>query len=87
MLSNLKQRIKVGHVKAALAANAELLAIYWGMEIMISKRIKREDWEAKVVDNLSEDLRKAYPEMKGLSPLNLRYMRSFYEEFEGLQFL
>jgi hypothetical protein len=34
---------------------------------------------AKVIDRLSSDLRQSFPEMKGLSPRNLKYMRAFAE--------
>jgi hypothetical protein len=30
-----------------------------------------------VIDRLSADLREAFPEMQGLSPRNLKYMRAF----------
>jgi predicted nuclease of restriction endonuclease-like (RecB) superfamily len=34
-------------------------------------------WGTKVIDRLSADLRDAFPEMNGLSPRNLLFMRSF----------
>jgi len=34
---------------------------------------------AKFIDRLSSDLREAFPDMKGLSPRNLKYMRAFSE--------
>ena len=37
----------------------------------------REGWGAKVIDRLAEDLREAFPDMKGFSPRNLKYMRAF----------
>lgn len=40
-------------------------------------RQEREGWGAKVIDRLSQDLREAYPDMRGLSPRNLKYMRAF----------
>ena len=40
-------------------------------------------WGAKVIDHLSHDLRNAFPDMKGFSPRNLKYMRSFAESWSG----
>ena len=40
-------------------------------------------WGAKVIDRLSEDLRRAFPEMKGFSPRNLKYMRASAEAWPG----
>ena len=38
---------------------------------------KKEGWGAKVIDRLSHDLKSAFPDMNGLSPRNLKYMRTF----------
>ena len=51
-------------------------------------RNKQEGWGTKVVDHLAADLKAEFPEMKGLSPRNLRYMREFaiaYPQFLILQ--
>ena len=40
-------------------------------------RQNKEGWGAKVIDRLSTDLREAFPDMRGLSPRNLKYMRAF----------
>jgi predicted nuclease of restriction endonuclease-like (RecB) superfamily len=36
-----------------------------------------EGWGAKIIDRLSSDLKEAFPDMKGLSVRNLKYMRAF----------
>jgi predicted nuclease of restriction endonuclease-like (RecB) superfamily len=77
LLARLKREIAAARTRAALAVNAELIGLYWriGREILV--RQKREGWGAKVIDRLSADLREAFPEMKGLSVRNLKYMRAF----------
>ena len=40
---------------------------------------RQEGWGTKVIDRLAGDLRRAYPDMTGLSPRNLKYMRAFAE--------
>jgi hypothetical protein len=42
-------------------------------------RQQRENWGAKVIDRLAADLRRAFSDMKGFSPRNLKYMRAFAE--------
>ena len=42
-------------------------------------RQEQEGWGTKVIDRLAADLRRAYPDMIGLSPRNLKYMRAFAE--------
>jgi predicted nuclease of restriction endonuclease-like (RecB) superfamily len=54
-----------------------MVLLYWDIGRVILDRQEREGWGAKIIDRLSADLREAYPEMKGLSPRNLKYMRTF----------
>jgi hypothetical protein len=42
-------------------------------------RQRIEGWGTKVIDRLAKDLRAEFPEMQGLSPRNLRYMKAFAE--------
>ena len=53
----------------------------------ILRRQGEEGWGAKVIDRLSVDLRREFPEMKGFSPRNLKYMRAFAEAWEDDGFL
>ena len=59
-----------------LVANAGLVLLYWDIGRAILDRQGREGWGAKVIDRLSQDLRDVYPDMQGLSPRNLKYMRA-----------
>lgn len=42
---------------------------------------EREGWGTKVIEQISHDLRKEFPEMKGLSSRNLVYMRTFADRW------
>ena len=77
LLSDLKERIHAARMRATLAANAELTLLYWDIGRCILDRQEQQGWGAKVVQRLSVDLRLAFPDMKGLSPRNLKYMRTF----------
>jgi predicted nuclease of restriction endonuclease-like (RecB) superfamily len=77
VLDEIKQRIGQERVRAVMAANAAMVLLYWDIGRMILARQEREGWGAKVIDRLSTDLQKAYPDMRGLSPRNLKYMRAF----------
>ena len=65
--------------RAALAANAELIQLYWQIGRDILERQARQGWGSKVIERLARDLRMAFPEMKGFSRANLLYMRAFAE--------
>ncbi len=84
-LSSLKARIAGARVRAALAANAEMIALYHDLGRDILERQGREGWGARVIDRLSADLREAFPEMQGLSSRNLKYMKHFAQECPDLQ--
>lgn len=56
-----------------------MILLYWDIGRVILERQSAEGWGAKVIDRLSSDLREAFPDMKGLSPRNLKYMRAFAE--------
>ena len=77
LLSDLKESIQAAQVKAGLAVNRELVLLYWSIGREILNRQQGEGWGAKVIDRLSRDLRAAFPEMKGFSSRNLKYMRAF----------
>lgn len=76
-LSDIKQRIQQERLRTVLAANSAMILLYWDVGIQILRRQKDSGWGAKVIDRLSADLKSAYPEMQGLSPRNLKYMRAF----------
>lgn len=78
-LGEIKQRIQQERLRAVMAANSAMVLLYWDIGQLILTRQEREGWGAKVIDRLSADLRETYPEMKGLSPRNLLFMRSFAE--------
>lgn len=79
LLAGLKQRIAGERLRVVLAANAAMVLLYWDIGRTILNRQASEGWGAKVIDRLSSDLRDAFPDMKGLSPRNLKYMRAFAE--------
>ncbi len=77
LLGDLKERIRAAQVRAALSVNRELIALYWQIGRAISDRQETHGWGTQVIDRLSADLRHTFPDMRGFSPRNLRYMRAF----------
>lgn len=75
LLAQMKQQIHGARMRAVLAANQALTLLYWDLGRTILERQAVEGWGAKVIDRLSRDLRRAFPDMKGLSPRNFKYMR------------
>jgi len=86
-LVELKVRIHTAQQRAALAVNRELVLLYWQIGRDILDRQGREGWGSKVIERLAQDLRIAFPEMKGFSPRNLKYMRAFAEAWPDSEFV
>jgi len=84
LLASLKERVATARVRAALSVNRELVLLYWGIGRDILKRQRAQGWGSAVVERLGSDMRIAFPEMKGLSGRNLKYMRAFAEAWPDL---
>jgi predicted nuclease of restriction endonuclease-like (RecB) superfamily len=78
-LTELKTRIHAAQQRAALSVNRELLSLYWQLGRDLLERQAAGTWGSGVIDQVSTDLRAAFPEMRGFSPSNLKYMRAFAE--------
>ena len=82
---DIKQKIQQAQVRATITVNQQLLRLYWEIGNEIIQRQNQSNWGDKVINLLSDDLKKAFPDMKGFSIRNLKYMRRFarnYPDFE-----
>ena len=76
-LGDLKGRIRATRLRTALHVNTELVTLYWQIGRDILDRESARGWGAKVVEMLARDLRAAFPDARGFSSANLRYMKAF----------
>jgi predicted nuclease of restriction endonuclease-like (RecB) superfamily len=81
ILESLKEKIRIGRQKAASLVNTQLLGIYWEIGNTILQQQQKEGWGTKVIDRLTADLKTEFPDMKGLSVRNIKYMRAFAEAY------
>ena len=86
-IETLKADIQKSQIKAALAVNRELVLLYWRIGNGILAKQKELGWGAKVVEQISRDLRLAFPAMKGFSRTNLLYMRRFADTYPDDEFV
>lgn len=84
LLGQIKQRIRQGQTRAVLAANSEMICMYWDIGRMLHKRQQQEGWGASVIPRLSRDLRNELPEVKGFSERNIKLMVQFHREYPTL---
>jgi predicted nuclease of restriction endonuclease-like (RecB) superfamily len=57
LLSGIKGRLQTARVRAGLAANRELILLYWDIGKLVAERQDSEGWGAAVIDRLSFDIR------------------------------
>lgn len=81
LLGEIKERILSSQVKAAIAVNRELVALYWEIGAAVYQKQQSEGWGAKTIERLAQDLKSAFPNMKGFSHRNLKYMVHFAREY------
>ena len=87
-IEELKNKVAESRYKAASSVNKELILLYHHIGTEILSRQETHGWGTKVIERLSKDLTSSFPEMKGFSPRNLKYMRLFayaYKDFEFVQ--
>ena len=77
VFNEIKQRIRQERLRVVMAANSAMVLLYWDIGQLILQRQDQAGWGAKIIDRLAKDLRDTFPDMKGFSPRNLKYMRAF----------
>lgn len=77
LLESVAQQMMAGRHRALVAAGQELVATYWRIGRAILDRQGEEGWGTKVIDRLAVDLSHRFPDARGYSARNLRYMRAF----------
>lgn len=88
-LIDLKNRIRLSQLKAAVKVNSELITLYWAMGKDIVEKQENSQYGDGLIKQLSRDLKIEFPDMKGFSESNLKFIRQwnhFYNEgFEKSQ--
>ncbi len=81
-LKSLKEKLRLAQTKAAIKVNATLLQFYWELGADIVEKQKNSNWGDNFIKTLSKDLKKEFPEIKGFSETNLKYIKKWYLFYE-----
>ena len=84
IIENIKSEIKAAQYRAAVHANVDMLLLYHDIGCVINEH---KSWGNKFIDNLATDIRIAFPESKGYSVRNLKYMAKFAETYPDREFV
>ena len=74
-ISALKESIQQSQTSTLLRVNADMLILYWYIGKQLEEKIEKEGWGAKIIDRISVDLVKSFPQIRGFSSRNLLYMK------------
>lgn len=77
-VSNISERYKQAQIKAAISVNSEMLKFYFELGKEIANNSFKATYGSGFYDSLSNELISNLPNVKGLSPRNLRYIENFY---------
>ena len=78
-LKELKTRYRQSQTKAAVRVNSAMLEFYWSLGRDIIQRKAESKWGSGFFNQLSLDMRASFPDEKGFSSANLRYMKRWFE--------
>lgn len=81
-ISELKNKVRLSQLKAAIVVNSALIEFYWELGGVISEKLKKASWGDKILEQASKDLSSEFPEMKGFSVSNLKVCKLFYNYFQ-----
>ena len=79
-VEQIKQEIRTAQYRATVQVNCELLRLYHAIGAVINAH---KVWGSKFVENLAADIKLSFPEMKGYSVRNLKYMAKFAARFSA----
>ncbi len=77
----IKDAILRSQYRAASSANKEQLSLYYGIGRYVSQNSRDGFWGKGAIEAISQQLQKELPGLRGFSATNIKYMRSFYEEW------
>ena len=84
IIESIKTEIKAAQYKAALSVNRELIMLYFNIGRIINEH---KAWGNKFIDNLAADIKLEFPNAKGYSVRNLKYMAKFAETYPDEEFV
>ena len=77
-IAELKHRYRSAQVKASVRVNAEKLLFNWELGRDLVQKKAEERWGAGVVEQVSLDLQREFPNADGFSTRNIWYMKQWY---------
>lgn len=84
LIAGLKTRVRAAQIKAAIAVNNQLIALYWDIGKLIAEKQQASGWGDAVIEAIARDLSREFQTMKGFSRRNLYRMKQLYGFYADL---
>lgn len=81
-VQTIKDAILRSQYETGRAVNANQLSLYYGIGNYVSVNTRGGQWGKGALVSISNQLQKELPGLRGFSERNLKYMRTFYEEWQ-----
>lgn len=77
-IRDIKRRVQTAQIKASVSVNQELLRLYWDLAERIVAKQSESSWGDGFFVQMSRDLQNEFPDMKGFSLSNLKYIKQWF---------
>lgn len=84
IIETIKSEIESARFRATISVNSELTMLYYNIGSIINEN---KSWGNKFIENLAKDIKFEYPNSKGYSVRNLKYMAKFAAEYTDKEFV
>ena len=81
-LDFIKQQVKEAQARSVLAANKELIKIYWLIGKTIAEKQQENGWGSNIIEKLAQDLQNEFSGISGFSRRNIFRMQAFYLAYQ-----
>ena len=82
---DIKNKIRNSQYEAMKAVNQTLISLYWGIGQEIYNQQQEKGWGKSIVEVLSKEIKKDFPNVKGFSSSNLWRMQNFYVTYSNTE--
>lgn len=84
-IGEIKNKIRNSQYEAMKVVNQTLISLYWGIGQEIYNQQQEKGWGKSIVEVLSKELKKEFPDVHGFSSSNLWRMRNFYVTYNNME--
>ncbi len=81
-LDQILTKIKSARYEMLKFVSKQTVLLYWEIGKSVSEQMQNEGWGKSIVEQLSKDLQREFPGIRGFSPSNIWRMKTFFETYK-----